>query len=217
MAFKKSDLRLIVPTLGRSISSKTPGLLVGERVLLGGGAITSTLVLEELVKLDKIFLVDPHLDYITDIAFLVDTCFGRRATPFEVWAHPSVVKALREHFFNNSVWPDFCVLPNKENPSIVLKEMSVGEDLEWDGWRIEACGAVRGDTTGKLSFMVKKDESVLVYAPEGHIPSAKSPVAPDIAIFGLKSQNSHSHIKNSLVFETGAASDLAQGLQNFLK
>lgn len=217
MAFKKKDLRLIVPKLCRSISSKTPGLLVGEHVLLGGGAITATLELSELVKLDKILLVDPHLDYITDIAFMVDTCFGRRASPFEVWAHPVVVKALQAHFFNNSVWPDFCSLPSKDNPSIVLRELNVGETLEWDGYQIKACGAVRGDSLGKMSFLVSKGQDSFVYAPEGHVPVGENPHATDFAIFGERAQSVHSFIKNPFIFEGLAADDLEQKLQNFLK
>lgn len=217
MSFKKSDLRLIVPTVSRSISLKTPGLLVGEHVLLGGGAITSTLVLEELVKLDKIFLVDPHLDYITDIAFMVDTCFGRRATPFEVWAHPVVVKALQTHFFNNAVWPDFCVLPTKENPSIVLREFNIGDSVEWDGHRIEACGALKGDTSGKMSFVVTKGKESFLYAPEGHIPSKKGPTTHYFGIYSSNAQNIHSEVQNGLVFQVPDAAKLGAELQNILK
>lgn len=217
MAFKQNDLRLIVPTREWSLSSKTPGLLVGEHVLLGGGAITSTLDLAELVKLDKIFLVDTHLDYITDIAFMVDTCFGRRPSPFEVWAHPVVISALQTHFFNNAVWPDFCELPSKESPSIVLRGMNVGEVLEWDGFKIQACGAHREDSSGKMSFIVTKDEDSFLYAPEGHFPLASAPSSFEFAIFGEQGQSVHSSVKNPFIFAGLTASELGLALQNFLK
>lgn len=175
-------LKIILADRTISPSTKGPGLLVGKHILLGGGPLSSLLDVSEQVQIDKIFLVDIHLDYISDIGFLVDSCFGKRATPFEVWAHPQTIELFKRHFFNNAVWPDFSKIPNPENPSLTLHSISPGESLEWKGVSVHAHEAAK---MGSLSFEVKTGDKHFLYAPEGHV---KGKANYDFALWSSKEQ-----------------------------
>lgn len=180
-------LKLIAADRKISPSMKAPGLLVGEHILLGGGPISSLLEVEQQVKIDKIFLVDIHLDYISDIGFLVDSCFGKRSTPFEVWAHPKVIELFKKHFFNNAVWPDFSAIPSKARPSLIFCEINPGQSLVWDDIEIHAHAGVDEKS---LSFSVKAQNMHFLYAPEGQSVSelAAQKGEFDFALLSTQSQ-----------------------------
>jgi ribonuclease BN (tRNA processing enzyme) len=92
--------------------------LIDESLLIDAGSVASGLDIQDQLKIDHILLSHAHLDHIKDLAFICDNCFGLRDKPFEVYCHESVNRAVKTHLFNDTIWPDFSVLPTKENPTI---------------------------------------------------------------------------------------------------
>jgi len=46
------------------------------------------------------------------LPFFVDNIFGMREDPFVVHSIPEAIKSVREHLFNNDIWPDFSMIPD---------------------------------------------------------------------------------------------------------
>ncbi len=111
---------------GLSKGFTTTSFLIDNRILIDAGAIASVLSVEDQSKIDHILISHSHLDHIKDLAFICDNCFGMRPKPFEVYTHPTVKKILKDHLFNDAIWPDFTVLPNENNPTMVIN--SIGEE-----------------------------------------------------------------------------------------
>ncbi|MDZ4098413.1 MAG: 3',5'-cyclic-nucleotide phosphodiesterase [Methylophilaceae bacterium] len=108
---------------------RTTSFLVDDDILLDAGTGVGDLSIEQLLKIDHIFITHSHLDHITSIPFLADTVLGFREAPIYVYATVETWKILKDHLFNWKIWPDFTVIPSEENPLLIWKEVRVGETV----------------------------------------------------------------------------------------
>jgi len=121
-----------------SFGSRLPGiytssLLINDRMLLDAGTVTSSLRLEEQVAVDDVLLTHAHLDHMVDLAFLVDNVLTLRQLPLRVWAPEPVLAILRNHLFNDEVWPDFTRLPDPLAPALELRPLPESGAVEISG------------------------------------------------------------------------------------
>lgn len=92
--------------------------LIDDSLLLDAGSVAETLTIEEQSKIDHILISHAHLDHVKDLAFICDNCFGMKNIPFQVYTHKTVKGIIKDHLFNDLIWPDFTSIPTKENPTI---------------------------------------------------------------------------------------------------
>ncbi len=119
----------------------TTSFLVDEDILIDAGTGVGTLPLGEMRHIKHIFITHSHLDHIVSIPLLVDTLFENLiGQPLVVHALPETIKALQEHIFNWTIWPDFTRLPDKTNTVIKLEPMTPGSVVELAGRQIEMIG-----------------------------------------------------------------------------
>jgi cAMP phosphodiesterase len=114
----------------------TTSFLINDELLIDAGAVASTLSVEEQSKIDHILISHSHLDHIKDLAFICDNCLGMRETPFQVYTHATVKKILKEHFFNETIWPDFTMIPNEKNPTIQINAVEPEKPFKLNGYTI---------------------------------------------------------------------------------
>ncbi|MDP3228082.1 MAG: MBL fold metallo-hydrolase, partial [Acidovorax sp.] len=86
---------------------RTTSFLIGENILIDAGTGVGDLTLEEMSKIDHVFLTHSHLDHIAALPLMLDAVSSLRGTPVEVHALPATIAALQAHVFNNVIWPDF--------------------------------------------------------------------------------------------------------------
>ncbi len=96
----------------------TSSMLIDGHMLLDAGTITSRLPIEEQAKIDIVILTHAHLDHIVDLSFLIDNVFTLRSSPLRVMAPEPVLTSVRDHLFNNEIWPDFSKLSMGSFPAI---------------------------------------------------------------------------------------------------
>ncbi len=111
---------------------RTSAALVNDNILIDAGTGVVDLSLEELLKIDHIFLTHSHLDHIVSIAFLVDTVGHLRKKPIGIHALQATLDDLKEHIFNNHIWPDFTQIPNKDNPWMYYKPLVIDQVIQLD-------------------------------------------------------------------------------------
>lgn len=112
------------------VSSRTTALLVDDDTLIDCGTGVGVLHVDELARIDRIFLTHAHLDHIALLPMLVDAVSELRATPLQVYANDATVGVLRDHIFNWRVWPDFTAIPNREAPSLQFNTIDIGQVVE---------------------------------------------------------------------------------------
>ncbi len=124
---------------GQLLGFHLTSFLVNDSILLDAGSPTEALTLEEQSKINHIFLSHTHLDHIKDIAFLADNRSLKRmsnsntSNSITIHSLQESLDTLKEHFLNDYIWPDFTVLPNKNNPTLTLHAIKPEESIEADG------------------------------------------------------------------------------------
>lgn len=121
---------------------RTTSFLLDHDVLIDAGTGVGDLSLEEMQRIDDVFLTHSHLDHILSLPLMLDSVGGLRSQPLRVHALAETLSALKTHIFNNVIWPDFSVIPNPNTPYLTFHEVEVGRTYTVGGKRIEVLPAV---------------------------------------------------------------------------
>jgi len=113
--------------------ARTTALLVDHDILIDAGTGVADLSLDALAEIDHVFLTHAHLDHVTCIPLMLDSVASRRTHPLVVHAQEATLKVLREHLFNNALWPDFTAIPSHEKPYLRFALLPPGESITLDG------------------------------------------------------------------------------------
>lgn len=108
---------------------RTTSLLVDEEILIDAGTGVGDLSIAQQRRIRQIFLTHCHLDHVCGLAFMADNLFDLIEQPIEVGASVETLRAVREHIFNWTIWPDFSVLPDEQRPLLRWRELGIGEPL----------------------------------------------------------------------------------------
>ncbi|MBP6338178.1 MAG: 3',5'-cyclic-nucleotide phosphodiesterase [Vitreoscilla sp.] len=110
---------------------RTTAFLLDDDVLIDAGTGVGDLTLDELTRIDHILLSHAHLDHVLGIPLLADSVMRRRQgrPPIQVHALPPTLAVLRQHLFNDQLWPDFTRLPSSTRPVLALHELQIGQTL----------------------------------------------------------------------------------------
>ncbi len=107
----------------------TTSFLLNDRHVIDAGNILDTLE-EFSVELDTIWLTHSHLDHISDIAYVLDDYYAELKSPLCIASQKETIQALKKHFFNDAIWPDFSKIPlvNGEGMCIEYRTIDLGEE-----------------------------------------------------------------------------------------
>lgn len=148
---------------GISQNVATTSFLVDDDILIDAGTGVGDLSLEEMRRIKHIFITHSHLDHIASIPLLADTLFDDLiAHPLTVYALPETIKALKDHIFNWTIWPDFTELPHKANAVLKLEATAAGSVIELSGRQIEMI-RVNHSVPG-AAYCIKADSKVFAFS-----------------------------------------------------
>jgi len=122
-------LRVLGCSGGIGSGLRTTSLLLDDDVLIDAGTGVGDLALDELVRIDHVFVTHSHLDHVTSIPFLADTVGAMRSKPLIVHALPETIADLKQHLFNWKLWPDFTKIPSEAQPLLQFSPVEVGEPV----------------------------------------------------------------------------------------
>ena len=121
---------------------KTTSFLVDQDVLIDAGTGVGDLTREEMLRIHDVFLTHSHLDHVACLPLMVDTIAAARAgQPLRVHALPETIAALRQHIFNDVIWPDFSRLPTPQAPLVTFHPLEVGAVRQLQGCTLEVLPA----------------------------------------------------------------------------
>ena len=112
---------------------RTTALLLDHDVLIDAGTGVGALSLDELCRIDHVFLTHSHLDHIAFIPLMLDSVIGRREHPLIIPALPETLETLQLHIFNWKVWPDFSQIPDSQHPYMRYQSIEIGEVFMLNG------------------------------------------------------------------------------------
>ena len=111
---------------GELLDCKTTCLKAGDRLLFDAGSIVSHLTIDQQVEIDDVVISHSHFDHIKDLAMMADLIAGRRRRPVRIHGAPKTIAALKRHFFNDVLWPDFTRIPSRRAPTFTLHPFTPG-------------------------------------------------------------------------------------------
>lgn len=121
---------------------RTTAFLIDDSILIDAGTGVGDLTLDEMRKIDHVFLTHSHLDHIAALPLMLDAVGSLRSAPVQIHALPATVEALRAHVFNNVIWPDFEAIPSQNQPFMRFCPLAAGEQRTVAGLLLEALPAV---------------------------------------------------------------------------
>ena len=107
-------------------ASRTTALQVDDDVLIDCGTGVGDLALEQLTRIDHVFLTHGHLDHVALLPMLADAGVGRRSVPLTAYALPETIATLKDCLFNGRIWPDYTAQPSAAHPYLRLQPVMVG-------------------------------------------------------------------------------------------
>ncbi len=158
------ELRVLGCHGGETTRHRSTSFLLDDRVGLDAGATTSMLTLEEQLRLDGVIVSHAHLDHVRDLAALADNRAQAARAPLVVAGTAFTVRALREHFFNNVLWPDFTAIPlvNGGGPTVVLQVLE--PEVPTDVCGFETTAVLVTHTIESAGFVISRDGASLAFS-----------------------------------------------------
>ena len=136
---------------------RTTSFLIDGDVLVDAGTGVGDLSLQEMRSIDHVLLTHSHLDHIVALPLMVDAVAAHRNSPIKIHALQATIDALKQHVFNDVIWPDFSKIPTQEAPFISFHPLVLGEKLILAGKHIEVLPAVH--TVPAVGYAVSAAES----------------------------------------------------------
>ncbi|BDG08099.1 MBL fold metallo-hydrolase [Anaeromyxobacter paludicola] len=132
---------MIVDVLGASGGElpghRTTSFLLDGVLAVDAGALTASLPLEALLRVEDVVLTHSHLDHVKDVPLLADLLTGRRDRPLRVHASTACAATLRDSVFNDRLWPDFTRIPSPDRPTVELRPFEPSRPFQVGRYRVE--------------------------------------------------------------------------------
>ena len=140
---------------------RTTSFLINHNILIDAGTGVGDLTLEEMRRIDHVFLTHSHLDHIAALPLMLDSVSSLRNQPVQVHALPATIAALQAHVFNNTIWPDFSRIPSAQSPLLQFAPLVDGDLVCVDGTPIQVLSAVH--TVPAVGYAVQGDSAWWVF------------------------------------------------------
>jgi cAMP phosphodiesterase len=156
------DLRVIGCHGGETPKHRTSAFVIDDRVAIDAGSLTSGMELKAQCALEAVLVSHAHLDHVRDLATIADNRNQNGAEPLIVAATRPTLAALKKHFFNGLLWPDFSKIPNARKPAIQYLELGLEKPVIIAGYKVNAIGV--NHTIETCAFTVRGKDGVLAYS-----------------------------------------------------
>ncbi len=115
----------------------SPSFLLDDEIAFDAGSITDVLGEKAQFMIKHIFITHAHLDHIKSIPFLADNIIvGNMNHSVTILSIPPVIKTIKMHLFNSTMWPDFTVLPDPDNAILKLVKLKYSRPVQLNGYVI---------------------------------------------------------------------------------
>jgi cAMP phosphodiesterase len=155
------QLRVLGCHGGETPKHRTSSFLLGDEVAIDAGAITSMLSLEEQTRIRSVLVSHPHMDHVRDLATLADNRCQQGGATLDIVGVPATIDALRKHFFNDIIWPDFTLIDSKDGPTVRFVEVQPNQVADVDGYQVTPI--MVNHTVDTSAFIVRQNEASIVY------------------------------------------------------
>jgi len=116
--------------------------------------------------IEYIWLTHSHLDHIVDIAYMLDKYFSLRRKTLNIVGLPQTIKAIKDNFLNDTIWPDFSKIKLLSSDEMVVKYIELDLDKRYELSDTEFIEAFKTDhTVDSCGYIyTKNNNSIMITA-----------------------------------------------------
>jgi len=140
---------------------RTTAMLVDHDILIDAGTGVGELSLDELGRIDHVFITHAHLDHIAALPLLIDAVADRRERPVTVYATEATLGILKSHVFNWAIWPDFSDISIRADAVMQYQPIEIGQPVRLGARTLTAVPAVH--TVPAVGYQLDSGAGSLVY------------------------------------------------------
>ncbi len=142
--------------------NETSSFLITEHHVIDAGNLVRSLK-EGAAIVHTIWLTHSHLDHIVDIAYVLDSYYIEREEPLKIMGLKETITALKEHFLNDDIWPDFTKINlfESQKPCIVYEEIYFDKEYKIDD-DTTITPFETDHTVASCGYIVKKHETAVL-------------------------------------------------------
>ncbi|MFZ3065254.1 MAG: 3',5'-cyclic-nucleotide phosphodiesterase [Nitrospirota bacterium] len=144
----------------------TTGFLIDNSLLVDAGTITTSMDIDELVKIKNILISHVHFDHIKGIPFLTDVVFGKIKEPINIIGIKEVIEDLKKHMLNNIIWPDFTAIPQNDSGSPVIKLREIKDGVFEQVGDFEVKAVRVNHTIPTTGFIIRRKNMSILYSSD---------------------------------------------------
>jgi cAMP phosphodiesterase len=158
----------LLPTSHGSDSQLQPltSFLVNDSLAVDAGSLGLSLSLEEQVRVTDVIVTHPHIDHTGGLPIHVAAAYAALRDPIRVYGTREVLDPLRQHLFNEILWPDFtCInLVDSERPAMEFHVIEPLVPFEVAGLRITAVPV--NHVVPTVGLVVEAEEASVVFTSD---------------------------------------------------
>ncbi|MCZ8016190.1 MAG: 3',5'-cyclic-nucleotide phosphodiesterase [Limnobacter sp.] len=175
----KGVLPASLEVFGCSGSVGDPGngtscFLLNQDVLIDAGSGVMAMTTAQMSKINHVLLTHTHLDHVSGLPFLVESRQHSQASPLCVYAQQKTIDVLRQHVFNDLIWPDFTAIPSTESPALKFVTIQPHVELMLGGAILIPFAVNHSVPT--LGFVIKSSSGVLAISSDTYLTDELSQV-----------------------------------------
>jgi 3',5'-cyclic-nucleotide phosphodiesterase len=130
------ELRVLGCHGGTSLHHRNVSFLVDGKLALDAGNLAGALTLGEQSEVETVLVSHAHIDHVVELAALCDARAQQGGPGLLVAGPAAALDALRAHFFNGVLWPDFTRIPSLERPALRWRALEAERWVELSGLRV---------------------------------------------------------------------------------
>lgn len=155
-------LKVLGSAGSESPDNHSPAYLLESSLLLDAGTIGSVLPFCDQWKLKTVLLSHSHLDHIKGLPFLADNIatYGVDLS-IRLISTPEILESVKNHIFNNAIWPDFSAIPSRERGVIEYVAIQTEVEFAVDGYSVTAFPV--DHSVPAVGYLIRKGCSALLY------------------------------------------------------
>jgi mRNA degradation ribonuclease J1/J2 len=175
-------VRLLPSNVSRPVDVQTlTSFLVNDRVVIDGGSIGFSLAPSEQIGIRHFVVTHTHADHIASLPVMIADLYTFLVEPMVIYGIDTIIADLKNHVFNNRIWPDFTKipLPDGSGPTLEFVTVEEGRSFETQGLTITpiavnhpvVCTGLLVDD-GKVRTCARSSWTSRSRAPKSPLPSA---------------------------------------------
>jgi cAMP phosphodiesterase len=122
-------LKVIGPHGTKSKESSLSSFLIDENFVIDAGNIINPMG-DNLIDIKHVLITHSHIDHTLEFPLMIDNLYEDLREPINLYATQDTINALKDHVFNNLIWPDFTniKLPYSDEMCIKCHVLEYGKE-----------------------------------------------------------------------------------------